>query len=306
MRSVTYKFDIVKNRNIYFIITAVVMLLCIGSLLVQGLNLGIDFKSGTRLDIKIDKPVDLVKSKQALEELGYKNPNARVGGTDKNILIFRINQKISSEEKDKIRDKINQTFNVKASVQEQGVDPIVGQELARNAIIAVLIASVGIILYVAFRFEYRFGIATVIAIFYDAIFTIGMFSLLQLEVDLVFVAAVLTIIGYSCNDTVVIFDRIRENMERIKPTKWEDLARVVNESINQVLIRSINTVLTVIFAAFALYVWGGESISNFALALIFGVFSGAYSSIFVASPIWIIWKWHSMKKETSTNKPHLV
>lgn len=297
----TYKLDIVKNRNVYFLITLVMIALSVGSLLIQGLNLGIDFKSGTRLDIKVGPGVQLEKGKQVLESLGYESPNARIGGTNQDILIFRTDESITQQDKQKIIQSFNQAFHTKVSVQEQVVDPIIGRELARNAIISVLIASIGIILYVAFRFEYRFAIAAILALFYDAMFTIGMFSLLQLEVDVVFIAAVLTIVGYSVNDTIVIFDRIRENMEVVKPTKWEELAKVVNDSIHQTLTRSLNTVVSVVFAALALWLLGGESISNFSLALLFGLISGAFSSIFVASPIWVVWKWRSMQKQKSAS-----
>jgi preprotein translocase SecF subunit len=297
--------DVVKHRNKFFLITLLIVAVSIVSLLVQGLNLGVDFKSGTRMDITIGPNVSLEKSRQALESLGYQKPNIRVGGPEKNILIFRTDRAISSQDEAKIKEKFKATFGKEVRTQTQKVDPIIGQETARNAIIAVLIASVFIVIYVAIRFEYRFAVAAVLALFYDAMFIIGMFSILQIEVDLVFVAAVLTIVGYSINDTIVIFDRIRENMERVKPTKWEELAKVVNDSINQTLVRSINTVLTVVFSAFALWLLGGESISNFSLALIFGLISGAYSSIFVASPIWIVWKWHSMQKK-KTRKPRLA
>ncbi|WP_235281571.1 protein translocase subunit SecF [Thermoactinomyces daqus] len=293
----TYKLDIVKHRNKYFIVTIAIVLVSVLSLLVQGLNLGVDFKSGTRIDITIAPNVSLEKSRTVLEDLGYQKPNIRVGGPQKEILIFRTDKVLSPDEVKKIRDNFSKAFNKNVSVQEQKVDPIIGLETARNAMIAVLIAAVCIIIYVSLRFEYRFAVAAVLSLLYDALFIIGMFSLFRIEVDLVFVAAVLTIVGYSINDTIVIFDRIRENMDLHKPKTWDELAEVVNTSINQTLVRSINTVLTVVFAAFALWLLGGESISNFSLALLFGLISGAYSSIFVASPIWIVWKWHSLQKQ---------
>ncbi|MFC4546982.1 protein translocase subunit SecF [Paenactinomyces guangxiensis] len=298
----TFKIDFVSKRKIYFTISIILMVLAIGSLLLQGLNLGIDFVSGSRLDIKFEKQVNLEKSRQVLENLGYKNPNARVGGPNQDILIFRVDKEISQPEKAKIIQKFNEAFKQKVSMQEQVVDPIIGRELAKNAIISVLIASAVIILYVTVRFEYRFAVAAIIALFHDALFTVGMFSILRLEVDIVFIAAVLTIIGYSINDTIVIFDRIRENMKRVKPTKWEELSKVVNESLLQTLTRSINTVLTVAFAALALFLLGGESIRNFSLALLLGLLSGAYSSIFLASQIWVGWKWRSLQKEKNRDQ----
>jgi preprotein translocase subunit SecF len=297
MRSVTYKFDIIKHRKTYLLIALAVMAVCVVSLVWQGLNLGIDFKSGTRLDISLAPNVNIEKAREALEDMGYNNPNIRIGGTNNEIVIFRVDKSLSRQDIQKIKAKFQETFNLNPKVQEQRVDPIIGRELASNAIKATVIASLCIVVYVAFRFEWRFGVAAVIALVYDSLFTIGMFSLLRLEVDVVFIAAVLTIIGYSINDTIVIFDRIRENMETMKPKKWEDLAKVVNVSINQTLTRSINTVLTVAFAAFALWLLGGESIANFSLALLFGLISGAYSSIFVASPLWIGWKWKAMQKK---------
>jgi preprotein translocase subunit SecF len=304
MRSVTYKFDFVNKRKGFFLASLLILVVGLVSFLIQGLNLGIDFVSGTRLDIDMDKRIDLPRAKQVLENLGYENPNARVAGNQQDILSFRIPKKIGKSEVDRIANAINKEFGVKAKVQEQTVDPIIGKELAKNAFYAVLISSLGIILYVAFRFEWRYGMAAIIALFYDALFTISMFSILQLEIDLTFIAAILTIVGYSVNDTIVIFDRIRENFDEKQPKKWEELVEVVNSSIQQTLVRSINTVLTVVFGAVALILLGGETIRNFSLALLFGLVSGAYSSICIASQIWIGWKWKSMQK--AKVKPQLV
>jgi preprotein translocase SecF subunit len=297
MRSVTYKIDFVNRRKIFFLISVLTILVGIISYAFQGLNLGIDFVSGTRLDFRFEKTIDLEKATKALDELGYDNPNARLGGDTNNILIFRINEKIEKKQVDQITERLKQIFGMTPHVQEQTVDPIIGKEIAQSAFYAMLIASVGIIIYVALRFEYRFAVAAVIALIYDALFIISVFSLLQLEVDLTFVAAILTIVGYSVNDTIVIFDRIRENMEMKKPKTWDELVEVVNSSIGQTLVRSINTVVTVIFGALALSILGGESIRNFSLALLFGLLSGAYSSICIASQIWVGWKWKSMQKE---------
>jgi preprotein translocase subunit SecF len=297
MRSVTYKFDFVKKRKLYFLISGILTLIAIGSLVIQGLNLGIDFVSGTRLDLQFTKQVDLEKARDALKSLGYEKPNIRLGGNQNNIVIFRLDRKLEKKEVDQISQGFEKAFQMKPTVQEQTVDPIVGKEIAKNAFYALLIASLGIVIYVAFRFEYRFAVAAIIALIHDAFLTIGLFSVLQLEVDLTFVAAILTIVGYSINDTIVIFDRIRENMDRMKPKTWDDLVQLVNASISQTLVRSINTVLTVLFGVVALIFLGGESIRNFSLALLFGLIFGAYSSIFLASQIWIGFKWKAMQKE---------
>ncbi|WP_234410557.1 protein translocase subunit SecF [Caldalkalibacillus mannanilyticus] len=180
---------------------------------------------------------------------------------------------------------------------------MVARELARDAVIAILIASIGVIIYVAFRFEFRYGIAAIIALFHDALFVIAVFSLLRVEVDLTFIAAILTIVGYSINDTIVIFDRIRENMKFAKVKTFEDLSAVVNRSIVETLARSINTSLTVIVAAVALFFLGGEGIRNFSFALMIGLFVGAYSSIFIAAQVWLVLKGRELKKKMYRPQP---
>lgn len=293
----TYKFDFVRTRKIYYLVSLLLLTIGVVSLVVQQLNLGIDFQSGSRLDIDLGKKIDLAKGKEVLRKLGYENPNARMGGKEQEILIFRTDQVIKADQIEKIKQEFEKTFQTSVHIQEQVVDPIIGRELARNALISILIASIGMVIYVSIRFEYRFAIAAILALLHDALFTIGVFSLFQIEVDVVFIAAILTIVGYSINDTIVIFDRIRENVEQVQQ-KWtkDQLADIVNRSIHQTLVRSINTVLTVFFAAAALYIFGGESIRNFAFALLLGLLSGAYSSIFIASQIWFDWKWRSLKK----------
>lgn len=292
-----FKFDFVGKRKFFYILSATVLLLGIASLLLQGLNLGVDFVSGSRVDINIGPDFDMEKGTAVLEGMGYENPTVRKAGNERELLIFSTSESLDREKVNAIRDQFQEEFGQQVAVNEQTVDPIVGRELARNAIISVLIAAVGITLYVTLRFEYRFAVATVITLFHDALFVIGMFSLFQWEVDLVFVAAVLTVVGYSVNDTIVIFDRIRENLEADKPKRWEELADTVNRSLRETLVRSLNTGITIIFAAVALLIFGGESIRYFSLALVLGFVSGIYSSIFIASQIWITWKWKSMERE---------
>ncbi|MDR6226351.1 preprotein translocase subunit SecF [Desmospora profundinema] len=292
-----FKFDFVGKRKLFFILSASILLLGIASLLIQGLNLGVDFVSGSRVDVSIGQEFDLEEGRAILEKLGYENPSIRKAGNENELLVFRTDENLEVEKVNEIRDQFREKFGEQVAVNEQTVDPIVGRELAKNAMISVLIASVGIILYVTIRFEYRFAMTAVLALFHDALFVIGIFSIFQWEVDLVFVAAVLTIVGYSVNDTIVVFDRIRENIEIEQPKRWEDLKEAVNRSLQQTLVRSINTGLTVIFAAAALFAFGGESIRYFSLALLLGLFAGIYSSVFVASQVWITWKWKSMERE---------
>ncbi|WP_338067489.1 protein translocase subunit SecF [Thermoactinomyces vulgaris] len=302
MRSVIYKFDIVKHRKKIFILTLLIVAVSIISLFVRGLNLGVDFVSGTRLDIHVKPNVDLEKARTVLTGLGYHDPDVRTGGSENEFVFFRVSHSMERNQINQIEAAFEKAFQTDVNIQAQTVSPVVGRETAMNAIKAVLIASVFIMIYVAIRFEFRFAVSAVLALLYDVMFVVGTFSLFQIEVDLVFIAAVLTIVGYSINDTIVIFDRIRENMKQENPAKWDDLAAIVNNSIMQTLVRSINTVLTVVFAALLLWLLGGESIRNFSLALLLGLISGAYSSIFVASPLWVTWKWKSMQKKHPSKK----
>lgn len=297
-----YKFDIVKHRKKIFILTLLIVAVSIISLFVRGLNLGVDFVSGTRLDIHVKPNVDLEKARTVLTGLGYHDPDVRTGGSENEFVFFRVSHSMERNQINQIEAAFEKAFQTDVNIQAQTVSPVVGRETAMNAIKAVLIASIFIIIYVAIRFEFRFAVSAVLALLYDVMFVVGTFSLFQIEVDLVFIAAVLTIVGYSINDTIVIFDRIRENMKQENPAKWDDLAAIVNNSIMQTLVRSINTVLTVAFAALLLWLLGGESIRNFSLALLLGLISGAYSSIFVASPLWVTWKWKSMQKKHPSKK----
>ena len=302
-----YKFDFVRKRKFFFLLSGAIVLLGILSLAIFGLNLGIDFKSGSRLDIHIGKTFTDSEVRTLLQEAqeqakakGINQSNLkpsviRTAGNQNEIAVVRFDQTVSKEELPVIRGVFQAKYGEGVDIQESTVDPTVGQELARKALYAVLWASLGIILYVTIRFEYRFAIAAIVALLHDAFFVISMFSFLRLEVDITFIAAILTIVGYSVNDTIVIFDRIRDNMKKAKIKRIEDIEDVVNLSLNQTLTRSINTVLTVVIATVALFIFGGAGLHNFALALLFGLFTGAYSSIFIASQIWVAWKARDLK-----------
>lgn len=297
-----YKLDVVGKRRLFFIISAVLILSGSISLFVSGLNLGIDFVSGTRLDILINEPFTIEETVEILERHGVENAQVRIGGNKDNYAIVNVPSALSNEKVVEIREAFRDRYGKQVDLQEQVVSPVIGRELARNAVIATLLATVGICIYVAIRFEYRFAVAAIVTTLHDAVFMVGIFSILQREVDLTFIAAVLTVVGYSVNDTIVIFDRIRENLKMYKVKDFDDLKDLVNTSIQQSLVRSINTVLTVLFPAAALFLFGGETIANFSLALLFGLLAGMYSSIFVASPLWVVLKWRSMQKEGA----HLV
>lgn len=218
-------------------------------------------------------------------------------------LAVRLGQDLNPTEVEAIRVRFEKVFQQNIKSESSVVSPTVGREIVRNTLKALLFASLAIIIYIAFRFEYRFSIATILSLFYNALFTTGVFSWFGIEVDLLFVVAILTVIGYDMNDSIVIFDRIRENLDRNPPRTRSDLFHLVNSSIHQTLVRSINTVLTVLFAGVSLYIFAGESIGNFALALLIGITTGTFTSIFLASQVWVGWKWHSMKKaQIATNE----
>lgn len=299
------KFDIVKNRHKFFLFSAVLLLLGLLGILIFGLNLGVDFKAGTRLDLYIGKEfatedVEAV-IRSEVPDVAFK-PVTKFG--DQNAwATTTFEETIEMNKLEAIETALQQKYGEQVSKQESTVNPEIAREMAQKAALAILFASLGILIYIAFRFQFLFGIAAIISLLHDAFVPIAMFSILRLEVDLTFIAAILTIVGYSINDTIVIFDRIRENMRFMKTKTVEDLEHMVNVSLWQTMRRSVFTVLTVFFAAVALAVFGGEGIRNFSLALIFGLVSGTYSSIFIAAQIWVSLKKREMQKKRYASSP---
>ncbi|MDR7073627.1 preprotein translocase subunit SecF [Fictibacillus barbaricus] len=293
----SFKYDFVKNRNLYFIISALLTVAGIVCLLTIGLTRGVDFESGSRVNITANEPLTNEKVESEFKSLGFDPESVVLAGKNNTQANVAFKGVLSKDEIAKLNTHFDKKYGEPPSVST--VTPTVGRELAKNAIIAVLIASVGIIIYVAFRFEWSMSIAAIIALFHDAFMIVAIFSMFKIEVDLPFIAAVLTIVGYSINDTIVTFDRIRENMRLEKVKSKEKLAEIVNRSIHETLSRSINTVLTVVIGAVALLIFGADSIHNFSVALLIGLIFGAYSSIFIASQLWYILKSRQLK----TKKP---
>lgn len=271
----------VKTRLVWYIVSLLIIVPGLVSLVWQGLNLGIDFTGGTLLELEYKQVPAIEQVRAALKEKGL--GNAGIQAAEGNRILIRT---VALAEKDRdevlkaIREKTGD-FNLR---REDKVGPVIGKELLRNALLALGIAIVLMIIYISWRFEFWSGLSAIVALLHDVLVVIGVFSLLQLEVDSAFVAAILTIIGYSINDTIVIFDRIRENL--LKRRKDQEVGDVINSSIYQTFGRTINTVLTVVFVLVALLVFGGETIYNFVLAMLIGVLSGTYSSICTASPLW--------------------
>jgi preprotein translocase subunit SecF len=284
-----FTFDIIKNRKKFFMLSAMITILGILALAIFGLNTGVDFKAGTTLDMTVPgQQLDKTKVVQVIHDtLGY-DPSTTTIAADR--ASARFSKVLKLAEVNKVMDAMDKAYGVKVAHDENTVDTELATELAQKAVIAVLIASLGIIIYVSIRFEWRFALAAIVALLHDAFIVISFFSIFRWEVNLPFVAAVLTIIGYSINDTIVIFDRIRENLRFSKIKSFDDLSELVNRSIWQTMTRSINTVLTVFIGAVCLFIFGSDAIRYFSLAMIVGLISGAYSSIFIASPLWLIMK----------------
>jgi preprotein translocase subunit SecF/SecD/SecF fusion protein len=296
--------DFVKHRKKFFVFSGAFTLIGIILLLTLGLNLGIDFESGSRVDLLASETLTAEAVEEEFAKLGLSPDDIQLAGDNNEMASVGFIGVLTPGEITEIQTHFSAEYGSEPSVST--VDPIIGYELARNALLAVLIASIGIIIYVTIRFELLYGIAAIVALLHDAFFIIAVFSLLQIEVNVPFIAAVLTIVGYSINDTIVTFDRIRENMKLSKRVKdFEDLSKIVNTSLVQTLARSINTVLTVIFAAAAIFIFGGEAIRSFAFALLVGLVAGTYSSMFLASQLWLIWKAKqiSKKKFNSQQQP---
>lgn len=280
--------DYIHLSKYFYTLSIVLTVVGIICLAFFGLNYSVDFKAGSNVDISLSKPLTADQVRPILKNIGIDENEASISpGQDR--MNIRFTQVLSEENETKLKAEIAK-LDDKASFEVNTVDPEMAKELARNAIYAVLISCIGIVIYVSIRFEWRFAVAAIIALLHDAFMVIAVFSIFQLEVDLTFIVAVLTIIGYSINDTIVIFDRIRENLRFAKTKTRQDLINLVNVSVSQTIMRSLYTALTVFVAAFFLFLLGGESIRMFSLAMVVGLLFGAYSSIFIASPLWFLLK----------------
>jgi len=269
--------DFVNKRKYAMIFSAFLLIVSIISLGLQGLKLGIDFTGGTLIEVGYQQTADLEDIRTKLASANYSGTNVQYFGSDTEVLI-QLEPHISSA---KLSSSIIQMLGDGIDVRRvEFVGPKVGEELTNDGGLALLYALIGILIYVAFRFEYRFALGSITALIHDVIITLGVFSILQIEFNLTVLAAILAVIGYSLNDTIVVFDRIRENF---LSTRHIEPVPIVNDALNQTLTRTLMTSLTTLLVLLALFYLGGEVIHSFAGALIIGVVIGTYSSIFVAS-----------------------
>lgn len=286
--------DIIGKRRMFLAISGILVAIGIIALLARGLNLGVDFTGGSLLRLRFERPVTASEVSRVLTSRELADLDLRkaviqpIRGTcDVQVRAQVGGRPLNDEQVGRIVAALSQKIGQVSVIESQMVEGVIGRELLGRALTAVVIACVGIVIYVSLRFEFRFAVAAVLALIHDVIIVLGAFALLGRQVNSPFIAAVLTIIGYSINDTIVIFDKIRENL-RLR--KKETLEELTNKSILQTMTRSLNTVITTLLAVFALFFFGGASIRDFSLALIIGLTTGTYSSIFIASPIWLEWR----------------
>lgn len=276
------KLDFVKHRHVFMILSSALIVLGAVVIAMKGLKLGIDFKGGTSIDLITDKNITEKQIKDDIKSLEYNLEEINI--LDNGVTI-KIDNTLSKEQISKTEKYFTDKYNAKTDIGV--VSDVVKKELIKNAILSLIFASIGITIYMSLRFRFDYAISTIIALLHDVFIVIAIFSVFRLEVSSIFIAAILSIIGYSINDKIVTFDRIKENLKKKKKVKSEEeLKDIVNSSLRSVLVRSINTTLTVIFPVVALIIFGSRDILNFNLALLFGLIIGVYSSVLIASQIW--------------------
>ncbi len=278
-----------KYRKACVGVSIILMLLSLGLLFTKGLNLSVDFTGGLVLQVKFEQPVEVAQIRESLSSIGQ--GQAIIQAYDNKDVLIRF-QAQDEDVRRSVLDKLKKDFGGLTILKIDKVGPVVGQELRTQAVIALLLALAGILIYMAFRFKFRFGVAAVLSLVHDSILMLGVYSLTGKEVSVAFIAAILTVVGYSLNDTIVVLDRVRENWPALRS---KGVLELVDNSINQTLSRTINTSLTTLLPIVAMFIFGGEVISNFAFAFLVGIVVGTYSSIYVASSVVAEWYLRSPK-----------
>lgn len=305
--------DIIGKKWIYFLISGLLIVPGTVSLVLYGLRLGIDFTGGTLLELKLEKAlvgtrieqkVESEEKKRVTEALSSKIEINTLSRSGKNSYLIRT-RPLEKEKIEEAKGLLEQTFGKVEQTRLETVGPTIGRELVQKAFISIILASIAIVFYVAFAFRevpkpassWKFGLTAIAALLHDVLLVVGIFSILgkfySVEVDSLFVTALLTVIGFSVHDTIVVYDRIRENLKRGLSLPFP---QIVNRSIIETLGRSLNTSLTVVFVLAALLLFGGQTIKWFVVALLIGIVSGTYSSIFNASPLLVVWQEWSEKR----------
>jgi preprotein translocase subunit SecF len=273
-----------KYKYIYFGISLLVLIPGTVSLIKNGLKLSIDFTGGTLLEVQTSAP-------NAFETIKKLKEVSSVQKSEDNTYLLRMHE-INNDQKNKLIEEMSKELRDLKEKRFETVGPVIGKELTQKAVVAVIVASIAIIFYIAWSFkDWKFGMSAVLALIHDALVVLGVFSLLGVkwgvEIDVLFVTAVLTVIGFSVHDTIVVFDRIRENLPKMPKVSFSE---VTDFSLTETLVRSLNTSITVLLTLLALLLFGGETIRWFIVALLVGIFSGTYSSIFNAAPLLVLWE----------------
>jgi preprotein translocase subunit SecF len=278
------KINFMAQRKWAALLSIILFLLSTSALIMHGLTWGLDFTGGMQMQLNFPQAPDLNQIRDQLQTAGYKDATVLSYGTSKDVLVKLVPKKEMNTDanKDTVVQQIKQILPTATVQQVDFIGPQVGQELATKGALAVVVALLGTMIYIALRFEWRFAVGSTVALVHDPILILGIFSFFHIEFDLIALAAVLTVIGYSLNDTIVIFDRIRENFRKLRKAEPVD---IVNQSINQTLSRTIMTSILTLIVVFALFFLGGSMLHGFSLALIIGIIIGTYSSIYVAGSL---------------------
>ncbi|MGL5257119.1 MAG: protein translocase subunit SecF [Proteocatella sp.] len=286
---------IIKNYKMYFAVSFAVIIIGFAIAGVKGFNFGIDFTGGTLIEINMGQYVD-VNEIRTITDTVDKNMQINYIGENKDGIQLKTTVDLNNEKRTEVFNEFASKYNLTKDdlVKSDQFGPAVGKEIQQKALISIIIATLAMLVYISLRFKFEFGIAAIIALLHDVLTVVAIYAIFQIPLNNPFVAAMLTVVGYSINDTIVVFDRIRENMRGAKRDSHEEVADL---SINQTLSRSINTSLTTLLSIVALYIMGVDSIKEFTLPLIAGISIGVYSSIFIASPIWVLINKKMRKKQ---------
>lgn len=292
---------LLNHFKVWFAVSGVIIVIGLGSFIINsGFNLGIDFQGGTSLQYNLNQTYEIDDVKAALDGVTVEGEaldavyiKTGIGETKEEEIIIRTKQSLDANVRQEIEERLNETYSSVDFREVSQFSPSIGDEIKQRAVIAILIAAVGMLIYITFRFELIFGLASIVALAHDVLILLAVYAVFRIPLSSAFIAAVLTVVGYSINDTIVVFDRIREN---VKFEKRPDYFELANRSLGQTIIRSINTSLTTLFVIGALYFLGVDSIKDLAFPLLAGILAGTYSSIFIASPTWALWRTYKSKK----------
>ncbi len=291
-------FNIIEKRKVFFAISLVIILIGMIFMIIRGFNQDVDFIGGTALHIRIGQQFDNSEINSIIEEsIGSAPSSVQKSGDNQEEVIIKM-KKLTLEDRDKVFEGLSEKYDLNKEsdlLSIDDVDPTIGKELKQQALVASLIASILMLIYISFRFEFKSGVAAVIALIHDVLIMLAVYSIFKVPINSSFIAAILTILGYSINDTIVIFDRIRENN---KYARKETFSNIANKSIWQSAGRTVNTSLTTLITIVTLYILGVPSIKEFAFPLIVGIIAGTYSSVFIASSIWAMWYDWGINKRT--------